>query len=177
MAVKRGGLLCRHYLCILTVRWLSSLTGICHFRFPYKQRRTKEVQTEFKPLHRACSVSQLCDSGKATCWLSTGRSGTLEDRAAEPLRAKSPPVKPTSAQLTPFYQRWDREPVCHAQILGKSHRNLRERELEDQLLFYLCKGSLQRVVKRLGILSWELLDWINHQREHFQVLPLPRLLL
>lgn len=130
MAVKRGGLLCRHYLCILTVRWLSSLPGICHFRFPHKRRRTKEVQTKFKPLHGTRSVSQLCDSGKVTCWLSAGTSGTLEDSMAEPLGAKSPPVKPASAQLTPFYQCCARELVRHAQILGKSHRNLRERELE-----------------------------------------------
>lgn len=48
--------------------------------------------------------------------------------------------------------------MCHTQILGKSYRNLRDRELEEQLLYYLCEGSLEMVVKRFGYCAGSLLS-------------------
>lgn len=136
MAVKCGGLLCGHYVCILTQSDFPLSLVFVTSDFHASGGELKKLRLSSSPCTEPAAFHS-CEVREGDMLAEYWDCWDLGDRAAEALRAKSPPIKPTSAVLTPCYQCCAREPACHTQIFGKSHGNLRERQLEDQLLFFL----------------------------------------
>lgn len=115
MAAKCGELLCGHYVYILTQSDFPLSPVFVTSHFHARGGELKKLRLNSSPCTELAAF-RSCVIQEGDMLPEYRDFWDLGQRAAEPLRTKSPPVKPTSAVLTARYQRCAKEPVCHTAL-------------------------------------------------------------